>query len=63
MRFSNFKPLQAVNFYTANGWKKGIIREISTNSITVTWKQNADTRITRVYDVRNIKPSADKATD
>ena len=63
MRFSNYKPLQEVSFYTANGWKKGIVRQVSTNSITVTWKQNADTRITRVYDVRNIKPSSTKAAD
>lgn len=63
MRFSDFKPHQAVSFYTANGWRKGTIRDISSNSITVIWKQNADTRIARVYDVRNIKPSAEKEAD
>ena len=57
MNFSGFKRLQAVTFYTANGWKKGTVRDISANSITVTWKQHADTRITRVYDDRHIKPA------
>ena len=56
MRFADFKRQQPVSFYTGNGWRKGVIRDISVNSITVTWKQNADTRITRVFDVRNIKP-------
>lgn len=46
---------QAVHFYTADGWKKGHISYVNTNSVTVLWDQGSTQRNTNVYDLRNIR--------
>ena len=56
MRWAELKPLPPVDFYTGDGWKKGIVRTVAATSVTVAWKQGSDTKITRIYDTRNIKP-------
>ena len=46
---------QAVHFYTADGWRKGHISYVNTNSVTVLWDQGSTQRNTNVYDLRNVR--------
>lgn len=46
---------QPVHFYTADGWRKGHVSDINTNSATVLWDQGSTQRNTNVYDLRNIR--------
>ena len=46
---------QSVRFYTADGWKKGHVASTYLNSASVVWAQGASTKLTRVYDLRNIQ--------
>lgn len=45
-----------MEFYTASGWKKGVIADVYENSCTVLWNQGSTRKVTRVYDERNVRP-------
>lgn len=47
---------QPVKAYLSGGWKKGTITNIYANSCTVEWSVGGNTKTTRIYDLRNIKP-------
>lgn len=56
MRWGQFRRGQKVRFYTADGWKKGVVAHVYDNSATVSWSVGSINKTTRVYDTRNIKP-------
>lgn len=46
---------QSVKFYASAGWKKGTVSSTYDNSCSITWSQGSVTKVTRVYDTRNIR--------
>jgi hypothetical protein len=50
-----FHKGQPVQFYTADGWKKGVISTVYDNSCSVLWSVGSTQKTTRIYDCRNIK--------
>ena len=46
---------QAVKIYVNGGWKSGVIAAVSDNSCSVLWTVGSARKITRIYDVRNVK--------
>lgn len=54
----NWKQLskgQAITFYTADGWKKGTVTSINTNSVSVLSFIGSKPKTTTVYDLRNVR--------
>lgn len=56
MSWSRLKRGKEVEFYTASGWKKGVVADVYENSCTVLWNQGSTRKVTRVYDERNVRP-------
>jgi hypothetical protein len=46
---------QAVKIYVNGGWKSGVIATVYDNSCSVLWTVGSTQKITRIYDVRNVK--------
>lgn len=55
MSWRELRVGQNVKFYTAQGWKKGTVSSTYDNSCSITWAQASTTKVTRVYDVRNVR--------
>ena len=53
--WKQLKKGQAVHFYTVDGWKKGHLSYVNTNSVSVLWSQGSTQKVTNVYDTRNIR--------
>jgi hypothetical protein len=48
---------QAVTFYTADGWKKGTVTGINSNSVSILSFIGSKPKTTTVYDLRNVRPA------
>lgn len=57
MNWSSFKKGQAVTFYTADGWKKGTVTGINSNSVSILSFIGSKPKTTTVYDLRNVRPA------
>jgi hypothetical protein len=55
MKWSDLAKGQAVKFYSAGGWKSGVIATVYDSSCSVLWTAGSTQKITRIYDVRSIK--------
>lgn len=55
MSWDSLSKGQAVKLYVNGGWKSGVIATVYDNSCSVLWTAGSAQKITRVYDLRNIK--------
>jgi hypothetical protein len=47
---------QAIKAYVNGGWKSGNVISIYDNSCIVSWGVGGTNKLTRIHDIRNIKP-------
>lgn len=55
MSWNSLVKGQAVKAYIQGGWKGGVIAAVYENSCSVLWATGSTNKITRVYDIRNIR--------